>query len=68
MSTGNEFEQFLKIHPQTKYLDAFYCDLSCVIRGKRYPVAEAGKVFESGMMSPGSSFLLAVTGESMDPE
>ncbi len=68
MSAGTEFGQFLKTYPQTKYLDAFYCDLSCVIRGKRYPVAEAGKVFESGMMSPGSSFLLAVTGESMDPE
>jgi len=68
LSAVTEFGQFLKTHPQTKYLDAFYCDLSCVIRGKRYPVAEAGKVFESGMMSPGSSFLLAVTGESMDPE
>lgn len=68
MSAANEFGQFLKTHPQTKYLDAFYCDLSCVIRGKRYPVAQADKVFESGMMSPGSSFLLAVTGESMDPE
>ena len=68
MSAVNEFQQFLKTHPQTKYLDAFYCDLSCVIRGKRYPVAEANKIFESGMMSPGSSFLLAVTGESMDPE
>ncbi len=46
----------------------FYPDLSCVFRGKRYPINQAGKVFQSGMMTPGGTFLLAVTGECMDPE
>ena len=68
MTNSETLENFLQQYPQTKYLDVFYCDLSCVIRGKRYPISQAKKVFESGIMSPGSSFLLAVNGESMDPE
>jgi len=66
--SAKTFASFLKDHPHTRYLDVFYADLSCVIRGKRYPLDPAEKVFESGMMTPGSCFLLAVTGESMDPE
>jgi glutamine synthetase len=68
VSSKSTFTEFLGEHPGTKYLDIFYPDLSCVVRGKRYPVSQAGKIFESGMMTPGSTFLLAVTGESMDPE
>ena len=61
-------EAFLRRHSDTRYLDAILCDLSCVMRGKRYPIAMADKVFTGGMMLPGSSFLLAVTGDSLDPE
>lgn len=61
-------EQYLKRHPQTRYLDAYISDLSCIIRGKRYPIAEAGKLFHEGMMLPGSTFLLTVNGDSEDPE
>ncbi len=68
MSSQNPLADYLKQYPYTKYLDAFYSDLCCVMRGKRYPVSQAGKIFESGMNTPGSCFLLAVTGESMDPE
>ncbi len=68
MSLANQLDEFLQTYPDTRYLDVFYSDLSNVIRGKRYPIAQAKKVFESGMMTPGSCFLLAVTGESMDPE
>ena len=68
MTNHNSLQDYLEAHPETRYLDAFYCDLSCVMRGKRYPVAQAGKVFESGMMTPGSTFLLSVDGECMDPE
>ncbi len=60
-------ENYLKEHPETRYLDAFYSDLSGIVRGKRYPIAGADKVFRSGLMMPGSSFLLAVNGECMDP-
>ena len=64
----NPFDEYLQRHPHTRYLDAMLCDLSCVLRGKRYPISEAGKVFSGGMMLPGSSVLLAVTGDSHDPE
>lgn len=59
---------FLQEYPATKYMDAFICDLSCVMRGKRYPIGLAEKVFSDHMMLPGSSFLLSVTGDSLDPE
>jgi len=61
-------EQYLKRYPQTQYLDAYIPDLSCIIRGKRYPIEEAGKLFHDGMMLPGSTFLLTVNGDSEDPE
>ena len=64
----NPFDEYLQRHPHTRYLDAMLCDLSCVLRGKRYPISEAGKVFSGDMMLPGSSVLLAVTGDSHDPE
>jgi len=61
-------ETFLARYPDTRYLDVFYPDLSCVMRGKRYPVDQMEKVFSNGIMSPGGGFLLAVNGDSMDPE
>ncbi len=60
-------DEYLKHYPETRYIDAFYSDLSGIVRGKRYPISTADKIFKSGLMMPGSSFLLAVTGESMDP-
>ncbi len=66
--TSVVLDTYLNRYPDTKYLDVFYSDLSCVNRGKRYPIDQAPKVFDSAMMTPGSCFLLAVTGESMDPE
>ena len=68
MSNSPELSDYLSRYPDTKYLDVYYCDLSCVIRGKRYPIHQAEKVFTTGMMTPGSCFLLGVNGESMDPE
>jgi glutamine synthetase len=61
------FQDYLKKNPQTRYVDAFYSDLSGVIRGKRFPISCAEKIFKSGVMVPGSCFLLSVTGESFDP-
>lgn len=61
-------EQFLEQHPDTQYLDAYICDLSCIFRGKRYPIDEAEKLFTEGMMLPGSTFMLTVNGDSQAPE
>ena len=68
MSAPEILATFLSQHPDVRYLDVYYPDLSCVFRGKRYPIGQAEKVFKSGMMSPGGGFLLAVNGDCMDPE
>jgi len=68
MPCFNSIAELLKAHPETQYVDACYPDLSCVFRGKRFPIAQAEKLFTSGMMSPGGSFLLAVNGDCMDPD
>ena len=68
MPSCTPLDTLLSDYPDIRYLDVFYPDLSCVFRGKRYPVEQAEKIFDTGMMTPGSSFLLSVTGESMDPE
>jgi len=63
-----EAAQFLSRYPDTGSLDCIFPDLSGVIRGKRYPVAELGKVMQSGFAIPGSVFLLDTQGESHDPD
>ena len=68
MTTHNPLAEFLRRHPRTLYLDAVACDLSCVMRGKRYPIAQADKVFAGKMMLPGSAMLLSAAGESLDPK
>lgn len=64
----NALAEYLRRHPHTRYLDAMVCDLSCVMRGKRYPVENAARLFRDGMMLPGGCFLLSVSGDSHDPE
>ncbi|MEX0922947.1 MAG: glutamine synthetase family protein [Rhodovibrionaceae bacterium] len=63
-----EVADFRKRHPEIESVDAIYPDLSGVTRGKRYPVGQLDKIFTSGLNFPGSVFLLAANGESMDPE
>ncbi len=68
MPGESPLKAFLEQYPETRYLDVYYPDLSCVFRGKRYPIQQADKLFKSGLMIPGGSFLLAVNGDCMDPE
>jgi glutamine synthetase len=63
-----EAARFLSRYPDTGSLDAIFPDLSGVIRGKRYPIAELGTVMESGFALPGSVFMLDTQGESHDPD
>ncbi len=63
-----EVSDFLKAHPETAAVDAIFSDLSGVVRGKRYPVAHAAKLFGEGVAFPASVFLLSASGESQDPE
>jgi len=63
-----EAARFLAAHPATRYVDVIYADLCGVIRGKRYPVAELGKLAKTGLAFPGAVFLLSVNGATQDPE
>src|SRR3546814_7956126 len=63
-----EAARFLSRYPDTGSLDAIFPDLSGVIRGKRYPIAELGKVMEAGFALPGSVFMLDTQGESHAPD
>jgi glutamine synthetase len=63
-----EAARFLEAHPETRYVDAIYADLCGVIRGKRYPAAELGKLARKGLAFPGAVFLLSVTGSTQDPK
>ena len=68
-TTGlTEIECYLAHHPAPEFVDAFFADLSGVFRGKRYPAEHLPNIMTKGMALPGSVFLLAVTGESMDPD
>jgi len=64
---NSELENFLKKYPKTRYVDAIITDLSGIIRGKRYPIEEAKKLYTEGVQVPTSVFLLDVLGDSSDP-
>lgn len=63
-----QLSELLASFPETRFLDAYFADLSGVVRGKRIPILHAEKIFHNGIAMPASSFLLAVTGDSLDPE
>lgn len=63
-----EAAEFLARHPDTVALDAILADLSGIVRGKRYPISEMGKILQSGFAIPGSVFMLDTQGESNDPD
>ncbi len=58
---------YLRAHPELARIDALYADLCGVVRGKRFPAADYGKLMTQGLNTPGSVFLLDVNGESHDP-
>ncbi|MGH6871971.1 MAG: glutamine synthetase family protein [Rhizomicrobium sp.] len=62
-----EFDALLAAHPGLDYVDAVLSDVIGVLRGKRLPIAEAGKLFESGMQIPHSLYLMDAHGEMTNP-
>jgi len=63
----SEHEQFLLAHPDIRHLDAVIVDLCGIVRGKRYPREQVGKLYRHGFPLPYSVYLLDVTGTSSDP-
>ncbi|MBI3677149.1 MAG: glutamine synthetase [Proteobacteria bacterium] len=62
-----EFDALVKACPDLQYVDAVLADVLGVLRGKRLPIAEAGKIFDSGMQIPHSLYLMDAKGEMTNP-
>ena len=62
-----ELEAVLAANPAIAFVDAAISDICGNLRGKRLPVADAVKLFESGMQIPLSLHLMDVRGEMMNP-
>lgn len=62
-----EFDAFLKKHPKIQEVDVFVHDLNGFLRGKRFPVHEARKIWESGVEMPRCLLFLDPTGDDLDP-
>jgi glutamine synthetase len=64
---SNAFDAYLKRHPKTVHVDAFLHDLNGNLRGKRLPVAEAAKLWKSGLEMPRCMLFLDPTGDDLNP-
>ena len=62
-----ELTALLDAHPEIEFVDAAIADICGTLRGKRLPVADAAKLFDSGMQIPASLHLMDVRGEMMNP-
>src|SRR6185312_15034901 len=62
-----EFEALCKARPDIEYVDAVLADLGGVLRGKRMPVAEAGRLFTTGMQIPYTIYQMDANGEMTNP-
>ena len=62
-----EFEALLARHPELEFVDAVIVDICGTMRGKRLPIAEAGRLFETGMQLPKSVYLMDAKGEMVNP-
>lgn len=59
-----EAEAFIKANPDIQMIDCLIPDIGGVIRGKRMPVMDLPKLYQSGVCMPGSLYALDVTGEN----
>jgi len=63
----NEGAAFLKSNPDVTAIDAILSDISGVIRGKRIAPETLRKIYDQGFQIPGSTIMLDVTGDDLDP-
>jgi glutamine synthetase len=62
-----EFEALAARHPGVEFVDVVVVDLCGTLRGKRLPMSEAHKLFESGVQLPHSIYLMDARGEMTNP-
>jgi len=62
-----QFDAAVAAHPDLECVDAVVVDISGTMRGKRLPLAEAARLFDTGMQLPRSVYLMDVKGEMVNP-
>jgi glutamine synthetase len=62
-----EFESLAQRFPDLQFVDAILVDICGAIRGKRLPIADAQRLFETGMQLPKSVYLMDAKGEMVNP-
>ena len=62
---SDEALRWLEARPEITSLRAAVCDLNGILRGKRVPVAQAGKVLEGATRMPYSIACLDIWGEDV---
>jgi glutamine synthetase len=61
-----ELESFLEAYPDTRYMDVFSPDINGILRGKRLPRDEFGKIFGNGANFCAATPLMNCKGQSSD--
>jgi len=61
------FDDLLKRHPDIESVDAVLSDICGTLRGKRLPISDVARLFESGMQIPLSIYLMDASGEMVNP-
>src|SRR5215469_11649259 len=67
LAAKKEFDALVAARPDIRFADAILTDINGVIRGKRIPIGDAGRLFESGMQIPSSALLMDPRGEMTNP-
>jgi len=62
-----EFGSLMERHPDIAQLDAVLIDICGTFRGKRLPISDVGRLFETGMQLPKSVYLMDAKGEMVNP-
>ena len=66
-SPSKELAALLAAEPGLRYVDAMIVDLCGRMRGKRYPIEDAERLYGTGLAVPYSAYFLDVTGDCLDP-
>ena len=67
LEARREFERLVAKNPHVHSLDAVLVDINGVLRGKRLPIGDADRLFETGMQIPRSVYLMDPRGEMTNP-
>ncbi|MDT8319812.1 MAG: glutamine synthetase family protein [Xanthomonadales bacterium] len=62
----NVLDEYLEVHPDTRFLEPLIADMNGILRGKRVGVDEAGKAFNNGVNMCGATTVLDTRGNTFE--